>query len=99
MSTLTLLNPQTAASAGERSLLLETDAYDNVVLIAQGLTAAEVVTVQIVTPSGLVQYSEAGAAANLTATQPHLTVPPGPTYVLNKPLTAGPVALYAALDA
>lgn len=100
MSTLTLLSPTTSASvAGDPSLVLTTDNYDNVVAMASGLAGAEVVTIQIATPGGLIQYSEAGAAANLTATQPHRFLPCGPTYVFSKAATVGAVGIFAALDA
>jgi len=100
MTTLTLLNPQTAAStANDPNLFVRTADYDNVTLIAFGLTAAEIATINVHTPAGLIQYSEAGVAVNLTATQPHRSVPVGPTYVLSKLATTGAVGLYVALDA
>lgn len=99
MSTHTLLNPQTAATNNEPSLILQTDNYDNIVAFATGLAGAETVGIFVTGGAVDIPYSVGGAAVSLTATQPMQALPPGPTYRFAKGATAGGVGIYATLDA
>lgn len=99
MATITLLNPQTAASAGESSLIIPTDSYDNVVVFATGLATTETVGIFITGGAAEIPYSVAGAAVALTATQPMQVLPLGPTYRFAKSATAAAAGVYAAVDA
>lgn len=99
MATLTLLNPQLAASAGEPSLIMPTDSYDNVVAFATGLATTETVGIFIIGGAAEIPYSVGGAAVTLTATQPMQVLPCGPTYRFAKASTAAASGVYVAVDA
>ena len=99
MATLTLLNPQTAASAGESSLILPTGSYDNVFVFATGLATTETVSIFVRGGAAEVPYSVAGSVVNLTATQPMQTLPAGPIYRFAKSATAAVAGVYAVVDA
>ena len=95
MATITLTTPQTAASNG---MLLGTENYDSVVLHADHLTAAEEVLVFIMGGKQRVAYPATGAGqAKLTATISSITLPPGPTYSIDKPVTASTCGVYASV--
>ncbi len=99
MATITLLNPQTGASAGEPSLILPTDSYDNVLVFATGLATTETVGIFVLGGNAEVPYSVAGAAVTLTATQPMQSLPVGPMYRFAKSATTSPSGVFAAVDA
>jgi hypothetical protein len=90
--TLTLINPATAA--GSETLI--TRDFDNVLVHADALTAAEVVSIFVLGGQTATPYSESGAAVTLTATQPMRILPPGPTYRLDKGVTASACGVYAS---
>ena len=94
MATITLTAPQTAADPGR---VLTTDCYDNVILHADGLAGAEEVLVFIMGGATRIAYpGPATAQARLTATTSSISLPPGPTYSIDKPLTAGACGVYVS---
>lgn len=94
MSIITLVGPQTAASS---QMTLPTASYDSVVLHADGLSGSEEVTVFILGGKQRVAYPGTAAQAKLTATASAITLPPGPTYSIDKPATAATCGVYASV--
>ncbi len=95
MATITLIGPQTAASSG---MLLDTDNYDSVVLHADGLAGAEEVLVFIAGGATRIAYPGTTAQERLTVGVSSITLPPGPTYSIDKPATAGACGVYASVN-
>lgn len=96
MSTITIIQPKTAA---ETNALLLTDVFNSVELHADGLAGAEEVDVYIMGGSSRIAYAVAGVPVVLTAAQPNATLPPGPTYSIDKDATAGLCGVYASVAA
>jgi len=94
MATLTIITPKTAADA---TGVLTTDGYESVVLHADGLAGAEEVDITVLGGGSAVPYTAGGTAVKLTATQPNVELPPGPTYGIAKDATAASCGVYASV--
>jgi hypothetical protein len=96
MATITIIEPKTAAQS---NALLLTDVYNSVELHADGLAGAEEVDVYIMGGAARVPYSVGGVPVVLTASQPNATLPPGPTYSVDKDATIAACGVYASVAA
>lgn len=87
-----------ASTTSAAETLLQTKNYDTVIIAANNLAGAEVVTISLHLDGVEVPVTDsAGAAVELTATAPSVALEGGPIYHLDKDITAGACAVYAYL--
>lgn len=71
----------------------ETNGYDSVTLVASGLAGSEAINIYVSAGTDWAVYGDGSAALTLTEMLSSLSLPPGPRYGVNKPVTAGPAAV------
>lgn len=91
MNNITLIAATTAAVATQ--VPFDSASYEEVIVAAQGLAAAEECDLYISVNGAWVPYAENGAVVTLTATVPMRRLPGGPMYGVAKDATAGAAAV------